>query len=146
MESFFEVPTGHKAILAPRPSASLFIAEEPTVFTPHWDTSPPTAPDMHSRVVQALSWAGAHSPGFTCSWQDAQVDTLEKVGDGSMFAVAPTEQMREEHTHPALPSSGMHTHWVSVCRLFHGTALLCLELQLEVRKKVPSLFSFTLQG
>lgn len=45
-------------------------------------------------------------------------------GDGSVFVAIPMEQMREEHTHPVLPSSGTHMQQVFVCRLFNGTALL----------------------
>jgi len=61
-----------------------------------------------------------------------------------MFSAILTQQTREEHSHPALPSSGMHTHLVSVCRLLLSTALLCPGLQLEVRIEALNLSSFTL--
>lgn len=48
--------------------------------------------------------------------------------DGSTFTAIPTEQIREEHTHPVLLSSGTHMQWLSVCRLFTSTAWLCLGL------------------
>lgn len=67
-----------------------------------------------------------------------------RCGGGSTFAAVPTEQTREEHTHPALPSSGTHAHWVPVCRL--STALPCCAFQLEVRDEALSLSSFTLKA